>query len=130
EVWRGEDLRRRSRLLVRGPAGGGLGEHHLGPRVGVALLLVGAEAAVVALPDRLDRGVQAEDGSLTLALGAALAAGVEQSPVERALAAVAGVLPASERGVAMVERGQAGDRLPPHPQLRLHGRLADPVLLE
>src|SRR5215510_15868515 len=39
-VRRREDLRHRSRLLVRRSAGGGLREHRLSERVGVALLLV------------------------------------------------------------------------------------------
>src|SRR4029450_9986678 len=62
--------------------------------------------------------------------GAAAAAGVEQPRVERVLAAVAGVLPPCEGGVAVAERGQAGDRLAVDAQLRLHRCLADPVLLE
>ena len=55
DVRRREDLRHRARLLVGRAAGRRLGEHRLGVGVRVALLLAGAEAAVVALADRLDR---------------------------------------------------------------------------
>src|SRR4029453_576442 len=63
-------------------------------------------------------------------VGPAPAAGVEQPGVERVLAAVAGVLPPRQGRRPVVERGQAGDRPAIDAQLRLHGRLTDPVLLE
>src|SRR6185312_16396520 len=103
-VRRREDLRHRSRLLVGRAARGGLGEHRLGQRMRVALLLTRAEATVVALADRLDRGREAEDHQLALARRAAAAAGVEQARVEWMLAAVAGILTPGERGVSVVER--------------------------
>ena len=110
-VGRREDLRHRAGLLIRRPIRGGLGEHRLGQRVDVALLLARAQTTVVALTDRLDRGRQAEDDFLAQAVGAAAAAGVEQPEVEWAAAAVAVVLPPCQRGVPVVERCQAGHRL-------------------
>jgi len=112
------------------PGCGGLREHRLSERVDVALLLSRAQPTVVALTDRLDRRRQAEDNLLAQAVGSAAAGRVEQPGVERVIAAVAGVFPPRQRRVPVVERGQARHRLPIDAQLRLHGRLADPVLLE
>src|ERR687888_497852 len=69
-------------------------------------------------------------GGAPVAGGPAAAAGVEQAGVERVLTAVAGVLAAGQRGVAVVEGGQAGNGLAGDAQLSLHRRLPDPVLLE
>src|SRR5262249_56655708 len=97
---------------------------------GGALRVPGARGAVFALPDRLTRCRRAKEELLAKAVGPAAAARGKQPGVERVVAAEAAVLPPRQRRVPMVERGQAGDRLPMDAQLRLHGRLADPVLLE
>src|SRR5207249_8008871 len=117
-VRRREDLGHRSGLLVRRPTRGRLGEHRLAERMGVALLLTRTQPAVVALTDRLDRGRQTEDDLLALAVGSATAAGVEQARVERRSSAVAVVLTAGERGVAVAEWGKTGDGLAVDDQLR------------
>src|SRR2546426_11700126 len=54
----------------------------------------------------------------------------ERAPRGRVWPMSTSVLPPRQRHVPMVERRQAGNRLPVDGQLRLHGRLADPVLLE
>src|SRR5205085_10277899 len=93
----GHDLRHRPGLLVGRAARGGLGELRLGVGVGVAALLLGAEAPVVALAHGLDPAVEREDGELALVLRAAAAARVEEAAVAGALAAVARVLARGER---------------------------------
>jgi hypothetical protein len=54
-VWGREDLRHRTALLVWRIVRGRFGEHCLGQRVRVALLLIGSEPPMVALADRPDR---------------------------------------------------------------------------
>src|SRR6185312_17311127 len=93
------------------PAGRGLTEHRLSQRVEVSLLLARTQATVVALADRLDRRIQAEDDLLALAVRRAGAARVEQPGVERRSPAEAAVLATRQRGVAVVERCHAGDGL-------------------
>ena len=125
-----EDLRHRAGLLVRRAARGRLGELRLGVGVRVALLLPGAQAAVVALADGLDGGLQREDGELALALRTAAAAGVVQPEAAGPLAAVARVLTRGERRGPVVAAGEAGRRLRPVVELGLHRHGADPVLLQ
>ena len=127
---RGEDLRHRAGLLVGGAAGGRLGEHRLGVRIGVALLLVGAETPVVALAHRLDGGGQGEDLEVALTVGAAAAAGVEEAQAARPRPAEARVLTPGEGGGAVRVGGDPGRDLVATRQLGLHRDLADPVLLE
>ena len=127
---RREDLRHRAGLLVGRVAGGGLGEHRLRVGVGVALLLVGTEASEVALADGLDRGRQREDLEVALAVLPPAAAGVEQAPAARPIAAEARVLARRERRRAVVVGGDARGRLVAHVELGLRRHLADPVLLE
>src|SRR4029079_16400814 len=97
---------------------------------GIALLLARPQTPVVALAHRLDRGVQAEDSALALALGAALAAGVEEAGVVgRCCAAEAIRLVQGKRPRAVIEAREARNRILIDRQLRLHRRDGDPVPL-
>ena len=79
----GEDLRHRARLLVRRPVWPSCATS-VRPARGCSAAADRAQPPVVALADRLDRRVEAEDGSpLARPVRAAPAAGMEQALVER-----------------------------------------------
>src|SRR5205085_9808375 len=102
----------------------------LGVGVRVALLLLGTEAPVVPLADRLDGRRQREDLGVALLVLATAAAGVEEPPVAGTVAAVARVLARGQRSGAVLIRRQAGPGAQPAHELGLLWHLADPVLLE